>query len=66
LRNVLVVGQFTSAVFLMIATVFVVEQLNFMQKKDPGFTREQVVTVPMDRISGKNMSYLNRSYWVTH
>jgi putative ABC transport system permease protein len=54
LRNILVVGQFTSAVFLMIATVFVVEQLNFMQKKDPGFTREQVVTVPMDRISGKN------------
>lgn len=53
LRNILVVGQFSSAVFLMIATVFVVEQLNFMQKKDPGFTREQVVTVPMDRISGE-------------
>jgi putative ABC transport system permease protein len=53
LRNVLVVGQFTSAVFLMIATVFVVKQLKFMQEKDPGFTREQVVTVPMDKISGQ-------------
>jgi putative ABC transport system permease protein len=53
LRNILVIGQFTSAVFLMIATVFVVKQLKFMQGKDPGFTREQVVTVPMDRISGQ-------------
>lgn len=47
-RNVLVVGQFTSAVFLMIATIFVVKQLHFMQKQDPGFTREQIVTVPMN------------------
>jgi putative ABC transport system permease protein len=46
-RNILVVGQFTSAVFLMIATVLVVKQLHFMQKQDPGFTREQVVTVPL-------------------
>ncbi|MES2265865.1 MAG: ABC transporter permease [Bacteroidota bacterium] len=53
LRNVLVVGQFTSAVFLMIATVFVVKQLKFMQQKDPGFTREQIVTVPLDNISGQ-------------
>ncbi|GGH04605.1 ABC transporter permease [Mucilaginibacter phyllosphaerae] len=53
LRNVLVIGQFTSAVFLMIATVFVVKQLKFMQEKDPGFTREQVVTIPLDNISGK-------------
>lgn len=47
-RNILVVGQFTSAVFLMIATIFVVKQLHFMQKQDPGFTREEVVTVPLN------------------
>ncbi|WP_214073172.1 ABC transporter permease [Mucilaginibacter sp. dw_454] len=47
-RNILVVGQFTSAVFLMIATIFVVKQLHFMQSQDPGFTREQIVTVPLD------------------
>jgi putative ABC transport system permease protein len=46
-RNVLVVGQFTSAVFLMIATIFVVKQLHFMQQQDPGFTRDQMVTVPL-------------------
>jgi putative ABC transport system permease protein len=32
-RNILVVGQFASAVFLMIATIFVVKQLRFMQAK---------------------------------
>ncbi|TWR31367.1 FtsX-like permease family protein [Mucilaginibacter pallidiroseus] len=54
LRNVLVVGQFICAVFLMIATVLVVKQLNFMQQKDPGFTRDQIVTVPLDRITSRN------------
>jgi len=47
-RNILVIGQFTSAVFLMIATIFVVKQLHFMQMRDPGFSREQIVTVPLN------------------
>ncbi|WP_428331296.1 ABC transporter permease [Mucilaginibacter sp.] len=51
LRNILVVGQFTSAIFLMIATVLVVKQLNFMQKRDPGFVRDQVVTVPLNMVT---------------
>src|SRR5262249_20584097 len=46
LRNILVVTQFTSAVFLIIATFFAVRQLGYMQGKDPGFSRDQVVTVP--------------------
>ena len=50
LRNILVVGQFTSAIFLMVATVLVVKQLNFMQHRDPGFSREQVVTVPLNMV----------------
>lgn len=51
LRNVLVVGQFSSAIILMIATIFVIKQLRFMQKRDPGFSREQVVTVPLNMVS---------------
>jgi putative ABC transport system permease protein len=47
-RNVLVVGQFTAAIFLMIATIFALRQLNFMQKKDPGFNREQVMIIPLN------------------
>jgi putative ABC transport system permease protein len=51
LRNVLVIGQFTSAIFLMIATFLVVKQLDFMQQKDPGFNKEQVVTVSLNGVN---------------
>ena len=44
-RNILVVGQFASAIFLMIATILVFRQLNYMQHQDPGFERDQVVTI---------------------
>ncbi|XHR97866.1 ABC transporter permease [Mucilaginibacter sp. UC70_90] len=50
LRNILVVGQFTSAVILMVATVLIIRQLKFMQKKDPGFNRDQIVNVPLGLI----------------
>lgn len=47
-RSALVVAQFTSAVFLIIATSFAVKQLRFMQQKDPGFEKGQVVIIPLD------------------
>jgi putative ABC transport system permease protein len=53
-RNILVVGQFASAIFLMIATVFVFRQLHYMENQDPGFDRDQLVTIPLHGItSGK-------------
>ncbi|HEV7382799.1 MAG TPA: ABC transporter permease [Dyadobacter sp.] len=47
-RNTLVIAQFSSAIFLIIATGFAVRQLNFMQQKDPGFVKDQVVVIPLD------------------
>ncbi len=46
LRNILVVTQFSCAIFLIIATVFAVKQLNYMKDRPTGFDREQIVTVP--------------------
>lgn len=60
LRNALVIGQFTSAVFLMIATVFVVKQLRFMQDRDPGFSRGQIVTIPLDGVTGRKYDLLKQ------
>jgi putative ABC transport system permease protein len=51
LRNVLVVTQFASAIFLMIATVFVLKQLSFMQHQDPGYYRDQIVNIPLDGVT---------------
>lgn len=53
LRNILVVTQFASAIFLMISTVFVLRQLKFMQTQDPGYNREQIVNIPLDGVTTK-------------
>jgi putative ABC transport system permease protein len=60
LRNFLVVGQFIIAIFLMIATVLVIRQLRFMQHKDPGFIRDQVVTVPLNMVSPDKYELLKK------
>ena len=54
LRNFLVVGQFTGAVLLIIGTAFAVRQLRYMQTNDPGFNHDQVMIIPLNRVtSGK-------------
>ena len=60
LRNVLVVGQFTGAVFLIIATIFVLKQLRYMQKKDRGFSSDQIMLVPLDRETYRNYETLKQ------
>ncbi len=59
-RNILVVGQFSSAIFLMIATIFAIRQLNFMRQQDPGFSRDQVVSIPMDGITYRKYDLLKQ------
>jgi len=60
IRNILVIGQFASAIFLMIATIFTVRQLNFMQAHDAGFNREQVMTIPLDAITYKKFDIVKQ------
>ncbi|GAB4027672.1 ABC transporter permease [Spirosoma gilvum] len=45
LRNGLVVFQFAISVLLIVSTIVVFSQLNFIQQKELGFTKESVVTV---------------------
>lgn len=47
LRNILVTGQFTIAIILIIATLLVYNQVNFMRNRDTGFNKEQVVVLPV-------------------
>ena len=62
MRNILVVVQFTSAIFLMIATIFAVRQLNYMQNQDPGFNRDQVVTIPLDEITYRKFDVVKQEF----
>ncbi len=57
-RNILVVGQFVSAIFLIIATIFVFRQFNYMKNQDPGFVRDQIVTIPLDGITYRKYDVL--------
>jgi putative ABC transport system permease protein len=45
LRNVLVVGQFVISIGLIIGTMVIYNQLKYIENKDIGFNREQVLTV---------------------
>ncbi len=45
IRNALVVFQFTISVFLIISTLVVFQQLNFIQSKDLGFTKDQILLI---------------------
>lgn len=60
LRNALVIGQFTGAVLLIIGTVFAVRQLRYMQTKDPGFNRDQVMIIPLNRVASEKYEPLKQ------
>ncbi len=51
-RRILVVGQFTVSIALIIGTLTVFKQLRFIQNKNLGFTKEQVMVLPLpDRMA---------------
>jgi len=45
MRNVLVVFQFTVSIILIVGTLVVQRQLNYIQNRDLGFNKEQIVIV---------------------
>ncbi len=45
IRNSLVVVQFTISIFLIVSTLIVFQQLKFIQNKDLGFSRDQVLII---------------------
>ncbi len=47
LRKALVVAQFTVSMILLIGTLIISDQLDFMRGKNMGFDKEQVVVVPV-------------------
>jgi putative ABC transport system permease protein len=48
LRKSLIVFQFVISVFLVIATIVVLKQVSFIQHKEMGYDREQVIVLPVD------------------
>jgi len=49
LRKILVISQFTATIVLIIGTLIMYKQLNYIRNKDIGLDREHVVTISMNR-----------------
>ncbi len=60
LRKSLIVFQFVISVFLIIATIIVLQQVSFIQHKEMGYDREQVVVLPVDYKCMQYMSHLKK------
>ena len=56
LRRVLVVFQFMISAGLIICTLVVINQLDFMQNRDLGFSSNQILVLDMDRVSARSGS----------
>ncbi|HTS42750.1 MAG TPA: ABC transporter permease [Puia sp.] len=54
LRSGLVVFQFFISVALIIGTIVVYQQMKYIQNKDLGFNKEQLITIPNSYALGKN------------
>jgi len=53
-RNVLVVIQFLISIFIIIGTIFIYKQIRYLQNKDLGFNKEQILILPNGSdLSGK-------------
>lgn len=52
LRSILVVVQFTISIILIVGTAIMYRQLDFMQKKDLGFDKEQIYVISNARALG--------------
>ncbi|GAB5410287.1 MAG: ABC transporter permease [Balneolaceae bacterium] len=52
----LVVVQFSLSFLLIVGTLVMKNQLDFIQERDLGFNKEQVVTIPLDKIDGAKLA----------
>ena len=62
LRRVLIVVQFTIAMTMLICTLIVSHQLQYLRSKDMGFNKDQVLTLPVNangNVRGKILALTN-------
>jgi putative ABC transport system permease protein len=60
LRSALVVVQFGAAIVLLAGTIIIGRQLNFIQTRDPGFSRENVAVLPLRELETKRQAAVIR------
>lgn len=68
LRQSLVIGQFVASIAMIVCTIVISEQMHYLQNKDLGYKKEQVVTVPTNkrRAEGLKLAQLYRTELMKH
>lgn len=61
LRKSLIVFQFVISIFLIIATIVILQQLSFIRNKDLGYNKEQVVVLPVDGKTAEHYDELKKA-----
>src|SRR4029079_18914379 len=49
LRKGLIVGQFTASIVMITCTMIIGEQVNYLQNKDLGYNKDQVIIIPTNK-----------------
>jgi len=68
LRQTLVVGQFVASIAMIVSTIIIEEQMNYLKNKNLGFVKEQVVVVQThkQRKQGTPLAELYRTELLKH
>ncbi len=61
MRKILIVFQFTISIVLIIGTIIVYRQLNYLGNKDLGFKKEFIVTIPLNSELKQKMEILKEN-----
>ena len=63
LRKTLITGQFVTSIAMIVCTIVIGGQLDFLQNKDLGYQKEQVIVVPTNkpRLRGMELAELYRN-----
>src|SRR5450432_1310182 len=68
LRKGLIVGQFTASIIMIISTIIISRQMQYLQNKNLGYNKEQVIVVPTNkkRADGYALSKLYKAELAKH
>ncbi len=62
LRKTLIVAQFGISVFLIIYTIIILQQMHYMQTKNLGYEKSQVVVMPISRSMYNNLQPIKDAF----
>ncbi|HYH16564.1 MAG TPA: FtsX-like permease family protein, partial [Flavisolibacter sp.] len=61
-RRALIVAQFVASIVMIISTIIIGKQLNFLRDKDLGYNKDQIVVIPTNKSSSREGNELAKRF----